>query len=357
MSNQTFRALLVTETADGRFQREITNRPLTGLPQGDVLIRVLYSSLNYKDGLSAIGNRGVTKSYPHVPGVDAAGIVVRADVPEFRPGDEVLVTGYDLGSNSDGGWADYIRVPAAWVVRRPENLPLRECMEYGTAGFTAGLSVHKLLQHGVRPDQGPVMVTGATGGVGSIAVGILGKLGFHVVAVTGKSDAHDFLLNLGATEVIRREEASDNSKRPLLSSLWAGVVDTVGGTLLDTAIRQTRLEGAVTCCGNIGSAELHTSIYPFILRGVAVIGIGSAFTPMHTRVTIWQRLASDWRLENLHELVVEASLEELNKRYIEMILRGEVRGRVLVNPAGTSHHGMSLTGNKKRSDNMSLPSR
>ena len=336
MKKERYRALVVTEESEGQFRRKITDRPLSELPQGEVLIRVLYSSLNYKDGLSAIGNKGVTKTYPHVPGVDAAGVVEQSNVAHLSPGQEVLVTGYELGSNSDGGWAEYIRVPTAWVVKRPDGLSMRECMEYGTAGFTAALSVYKLLQHGVNSDQGQILVTGATGGVGSIAVGILGKLGFDVVAVTGKREAREFLRSLGAREVVERKEALDTSKRPLLSGRWAGVVDTVGGQLLDTAIRQTKLEGAVTCCGNIGSAGLETSIYPFILRGVTLFGIGSAFTPMQTRLVVWERLASDWKLQNIRELVVETSLEGLDRKYIDIILKGNMRGRVLVNIEGTS---------------------
>jgi putative YhdH/YhfP family quinone oxidoreductase len=303
---------------------------MTALPPGEVLIRVLYSSLNYKDGLSATGNRGVTRRYPHVPGVDASGIVERCETSNFNPGDEVIVTGYDLGSNTDGGWSELIRVPAAWVVKCPAGLALRQAMQYGTAGFTAALSVHKLLKHGVRQEQGPILVTGATGGVGSIAAGLLAKLGFHVVAVSGKKDAGEFLNNLGVREIIGREEAIDATTKPLLSGKWAGVVDTVGGKLLETAVRQTKLDGAIACCGNIGSAEFHSSIYPFILRGVALIGIGSAFTSMELRVQLWKNLAAEWKLDSLGSITAETTLSELNEVYIDRILRGSVRGRVVV---------------------------
>jgi len=330
-SQRLYKALLVTETPDGPFDRKIAQRSFDDLPTGDVLIRVHYSSLNYKDGLSATGNRGVTKEYPHVPGVDAAGVVEESTVDDFVPGEEVLVTGYDLGSNTDGGWAEYIRVPAQWVVKRPRDLTLRETMIYGTAGFTAGLSVHKLLLNNVRSDQGPVLVTGATGGVGCFAVAILAQLGFQVVAVTGKKDERQFLLGLGANEVIRREEALDQSTKPLLGGRWAGVVDTVGGALLETAIRRTKLEGSVTCCGNIGSAELHTSIYPFILRGITLAGVGSAFIPNEIRGAVWEKLSGDWKVRRLDRLSTEVSLEELNRTYIAMILEGKIRGRVLIN--------------------------
>jgi len=331
MNDERYKALVVTETRDGRFLRDVTTRSVNQLPAGDVLIRVHYSSLNYKDALSATGSKGVTKNYPHVPGVDAAGVVEHSDVAVFSPGDEVLVTGYDLGSNTGGGWGERIRVPAGWVVRRPDALTLRESMQYGTAGFTAALSVYKLLHYGIKPDQGPILVTGSTGGVGCIAVSILGKLGFHVVAVTGKKDEKAFLRALGASEIFGRDEVIDQSVKPLLSTRWNAVVDTVGGPMLETALRKTRTEGAVACCGNIGSAELHTSIYPFILRGITLFGIGSAFTPRDIRVHVWQRLASDWKVGALDELTIEASLDELNRTYIDRILRGGIRGRVLVN--------------------------
>jgi len=325
-----FKALLVSEAADGSFHREILERPLAALPSGDVLIRVLYSSLNYKDALSATGNKGVTRKYPHVPGVDAAGIVERSQDTDFQSGDEVLVTGYDLGSNTDGGWSEYIRVPAHWVVKRPDKLTLRETMIYGTAGFTAGLAAYKLLHHKLRHDAGPVLVTGATGGVGCMAVALLAQLGFHVVAVTGKKEEKSFLLGLGAKDVVGREEVREVSNKPLLTGRWGGVVDTVGGGLLETALRQTKLEGIVACCGNIASAELHTSIYPFILRGITLAGIGSAFTPMETRLEVWKNLAGIWKLQNLEEFAVEVSLSEVNEKYVDMILKGGMRGRVVV---------------------------
>ena len=330
MSPKTFKAMVVRGTAENKFVRQITQKSLDELPEGGVLIRVHYSSLNYKDALSATGDKGVTKKYPHTPGIDAAGIIEESAVPDFQPGEEVIVTGYDLGSNTSGGFAEYIRVPEGWVVKRPENLSLRESMAYGTAGFTAGLSVYKLMNHGITPDQGPILVTGATGGVGSIAVAILVKAGYHVVAVTGKLEQKQFLIELGAREVIHRDAAKNTSEKPLLSGRWAGAVDTVGGNLLETAIRATKPEGAVACCGNIGSAELHTSIYPFILRGVSLLGIGSAFTPMGIRQQIWKKLSAEWKLEHLDRLTSEITLEQL-ERHIELILQGKVKGRVIIN--------------------------
>jgi acrylyl-CoA reductase (NADPH) len=329
MASRTFKALVVTEAEGVGFIRQIAHRRLDELPTGDVLVRVHYSSLNYKDALSATGNKGVTRRYPHTPGVDAAGIVEESAVSEFRIGDEVIVTGNDLGSNTDGGFAEYIRTPAAWIVKRPHTLSLRESMMYGTAGYTAGLSVHKLLHHGMSPEKGPILVTGATGGVGSIAVALLAKLGFYVVAATGKMEARRFLESIGAQEILPREQISDATGRGLLAGHWAGVVDTVGGEMLDCAIRQTKLEGAVASCGNITSGELHTSIYPFILRGVALLGINSAFTPMTIRQSVWQKLAADWKLGILDRLVTEVSLEQIDG-YIDLILKGGVTGRVLV---------------------------
>mgnify|MGYP001601148413 CR=1 FL=1 len=208
-----FQALVVTETPDGSFARSVTERAPADLVPGEVLFRVLYSSLNYKDALSATGNRGVTKRYPHVPGIDAAGIVIESSTATWVPGDEVLVTGYEFGSNHDGGFAEYARGPAAWVVRRPAGLTLRECMIYGTAGFTAALAVQQLLDHGVGPRGGPVVVTGASGGVGSIAVALLAATGFRVVASTGKTAARDLLLSLGAGEVVGREDVADATGR------------------------------------------------------------------------------------------------------------------------------------------------
>jgi acrylyl-CoA reductase (NADPH) len=321
--------MVVRETPDGRFLREFTTRRIDDLPPGDVLLRVRYSSLNYKDALSATGNKGVTRRYPHTPGIDAAGVVEESSSQRFRPGEEVLVSGFELGSNHAGGFAEFVRVPADWVVRKPAGLSLRESMILGTAGFTAGLSVHRLLQHGVAPGQGPLLVTGATGGVGSIAVAILARAGFEVVAVTGKADAGEFLHTLGAGRILSREEATDRTGRALLSGLWAGAVDTVGGSLLDTAIRQTRPEGAIACCGNIGSTRLETSIYPFILRGVALIGIDSAFAPAELRLRVWENLSGPWKIPHLEMLATEVALEELNP-LIDRILAGGIRGRTLV---------------------------
>lgn len=325
-----FRALVVRESDNRRFERSVTERALDELPkEGNVLIRVHYSSLNYKDALSAIGNKGVSRHYPHTPGIDAAGVVEESGANEIREGDEVIVTGYDLGMNTPGGFAEYVRVPAGWVVRRPSGLTLRESMIYGTAGFTAALSVHRLQQHGLHPDQGEVLVTGATGGVGSVAVGILAKAGFRVVAATGKMKEAEFLKQLGAAEVLPREQAIDTTGAGLLKARWAGVVDTVGGEMLSTALRALKPHGAATCCGLVASKDLTTSIFPFILRGVSLLGIDSAQTSMPLRLAVWQKLASEWKLPMLERLAREVTLDQLDPE-IDRILKGEQRGRVVV---------------------------
>jgi len=328
MNQTTFRAMVVEETADKKYVREIRERTLDDLPEGEVLIRVQYSSLNYKDALSATGNKGVTRSYPHTPGIDAAGEVAESTSPDFHPGDAILVTGYDLGMNTSGGFGQYIRVPADWIVKLPDGLSLKESMTYGTAGFTAALSVYRLQNHGVKPDQGSILVTGATGGVGSLAVAILSRAGYAVTAATGKQAEEPFLKALGAKEIVTREEVDDTSGKPLLKTRWPGVIDTVGGNILSTALRSTHYLGSVTCCGLVASPELQATVFPFILRGVSLLGIDSVHCPMPLRQEIWQRLAGDWK-PNLDELAVEISLQELDAR-IGDILQGKLKGRTVV---------------------------
>jgi len=330
MKDKTFRAMVVTESEEGKFNRGITNKSVDELPDGDVLINVKYSSLNYKDALSATGNKGVTRKYPHTPGVDAAGVVEESLSDRFQPGEEVIVTGFDLGMNTSGGYGEYIRVPADWVVKRPESLSLRESMIYGTAGFTGALSVFKLTRNGVKPDQGDVLVTGAPGGVGSFALSILVKSGFQVVAVNGLVDAKDYLTDLGAKDVISFEEAMDTSGRPLLKGRWAGVIDTLGGEFLATALKSVQYNGTVTCCGNVASPEFSTTVYPFILRGISLLGIDSVNCPWEIRTQIWQKLSSEWKLDYLDRIASEISLEELDTS-IDLILAGKHRGRAVVN--------------------------
>ena len=329
MSN-TFKALVVTENEDETFSRSVRDWPMRDLPDHDVLIKVHYSSLNYKDALSATGNKGVTKQFPHIPGIDAAGKVVESADERFSEGDSVIVTGYDLGQNTCGGFGQYIRVPGDWIVPLPENLTLRESMILGTAGFTASIGVHHLRHNNIEPESGPVLVTGATGGVGSMAVAILSKLDYKVTAATGKMDKTSFLKNIGAVSVIHRNEVQDQSSKPMLSSRWAGTVDTVGGVMLDTAIRQTQHNGVVTCCGNVLGHELHTNVYPFILRGVTLAGMDSGNCLMELRRRLWAHLSGDWKPDDLQKFAKECSLDALNPE-IDRILEGQQVGRVLVN--------------------------
>jgi acrylyl-CoA reductase (NADPH) len=329
MKEKPFKALVVTEAQDNIFTSSVKERYIDDLPDGDVLIRVNFSSLNYKDALSASGNRGVTKRFPHTPGIDAAGIVTASKTDAFKPGDPVLVTGYDLGMNTPGGYGQYIRVPVAWVVPLPPGLTLKESMIFGTAGFTAGLSVSALIAD-VGPEDGEVLVTGATGGVGSISVALLAHLGYTVIAVSGKPDAQGFLNDLGIHGIISREEAVDTSSRPLLNARWAGVIDTVGGDILVTALRSTQPFGTVTCCGNVASPDLPMTVFPFIIRGVNLHGINSQNCPMNRRLRVWDRLAGEWKFRQLQDLYKEVSLAQLNDN-IALILKGKQKGRILVN--------------------------
>ena len=328
MEKTTFKALVVAESGDGIFARKIEQKKLLELPPGDVLVRVRYSSLNYKDALSSIGNRGVTRKYPHTPGIDAAGIVENSDSEALQAGDRVIVTSYDLGMNTAGGFGQYIRVPAQWVVRLPRGLTLKESMIFGTAGFTAGLSVHELIQS-VKPEDGEVLVTGATGGVGSVAVGILSKLGYAVVAVSGKPESKEFLAGLGVRSVISREQAGDTSGRPLLKGRWAGVVDAVGGDILATAIKSANSGATVTCCGNVASPDLPLTVFPFILRGIRLVGIDSQNCPMEHRMAIWHKLATEWKIDQLGDLCREISMEQLSEN-LDLLLQGKSRGRVIL---------------------------
>ncbi|HIA56475.1 MAG TPA: acryloyl-CoA reductase [Deltaproteobacteria bacterium] len=329
MSDTTFRALVVSKTGEKTYSREVTERTISDLPEGEVLVRVRYSSLNFKDGLSCIGNPGVTRNYPHTPGVDASGEVVESSDSRFKVGDSVIVTGYDLGMNTSGGFGQYIRVPADWVVPLPQELSFKDAMIYGTAGYTAALSAHALQKHGVTPEQGEIAVTGSTGGVGSVAVGLLAHLGYNVVASTGKKDETEFLQDLGAAEIIGREDVNDESKKPLLRERWAGAVDTVGGTTLASLLKATKRGGAVAATGLVASSDLPTTVFPFILRGVSLLGIDSGFTPTNLRREIWSKLAGVWKFPQLEQLTIDCTLETLDPE-IDKILAGGQRGRVVV---------------------------
>lgn len=322
----TYQALWVTETP--QFQQRVIERSLADLPDGEVLIRVHYSSLNYKDALSATGNRGVTRTFPHTPGIDAAGVVEHSKVAEFTAGDEVIVTGYDLGMNTYGGMAQYIRVPAAWVIKRPAGLSLRESMILGTAGLTAALCVDKLLRAGLTVDAAPVLVTGATGGVGSIAIVLLKQLGFDVTAVTGKTEQTEFLLQLGAKQVIDREALTVGTDKALLKPQWAGVVDTVGGDILFNAVKSLQYGASAACCGLTAGIDFKASVLPFILRGVNLLGVDSVELPLVNKASMWDKLSLQWKMD-LDNLVKEISLKDVPNA-IATMLASQQTGRTLV---------------------------
>jgi acrylyl-CoA reductase (NADPH) len=333
MIPETFRCYLVRKTGKGPIEGKIEYCPTTDLPQGEVLVRVAYSSLNYKDALAATGHPGVARRFPHLPGIDAAGTVVTSSSDGFRPGDEVFVTGYELGVQRWGGWAEYVRVPAEWVLPRPAGLSLEETMILGTAGLTAGLSVRALRQHDVMPESGEVVVTGATGGVGTLAVRLLAKLGYSIVAVSGKQDKEAWVRQQGATRVVRREEMCDESKEPLLPARWAGAVDTVGGTILATLLRSMRNRGCVAACGSVAGAEVPITGCPFVLRGVTLAGIDSVWCSKPRREEIWHRLAGEWQLDDLTSVRTVIGLEEVGD-YVPKILAGQITGRVVVDVSG-----------------------
>ena len=328
MDNFSYQALIVEEPEKNKFIRQIKNVTINDLPKGDVLIRVKYSSLNYKDALSATGNRGVTRQYPHTPGIDAAGIVEESHIDTVKKGEKVIVTSYDLGMNTAGGFGQYIRVPGEWVVKLPDGIDLKQSMIFGTAGFTAGMSIFKLTQT-IRPEHGDILVTGATGGVGSLAAGILSHLGYSVTAVSGKTDT-TLLNNLGVKTVIDRNDFLENTKPPILKPQWAGVIDTVGGKILATAIKSTKPNGIVTCCGNVASPDLPINVFPFILRGISLLGIDSQNCPMEFRSNVWEKLAVEWKFDMLESIYDEIFIDQLNDK-IERILKGELKGRTLVN--------------------------
>ena len=328
MKQKIFKAFVVEEQ-NQTYHRGIQTKSLDNLPEGDLLIQVKYSSLNYKDALSAIGNKGVTTKFPHTPGIDAVGIIKQSSNPDFKVDDKVIVTSYDLGMDTDGGFGQYIRVPSEWAVKLPAGLTMQESMILGTAGLTAGTGILKLMEF-VKPEQGKIVVSGATGGVGSLAVNILAKLGYQVVAITGKQDEHDFLYNLGAKEIISREEIEEETKRPLLKGVFAGAFDTVGGPILENIIKSVTEMGAIVCCGNAASANMNLTVYPFILRDVTLMGVATQNYPMKYRKIVWNKLADEWKPNQLMNLYKEIGLDELDQ-HIDLILQGKLKGRTIIN--------------------------
>ena len=328
----TFKAYEVSERENGIFQAAVVEKQLDDLPAGEVRVRVTYSSLNYKDALSASGNKGVTRNYPHTPGIDVAGIVEHSTDTRFPPGESVIVSGYDLGMNTAGGLAGYIRVPSAWVIPMPEGLTALQAMQLGTAGFTAALCVEKLLANGLEPEQGEVLVTGASGGVGIIGVMLLAKAGFQVAASTGKASSHDLLVRCGAGTVLDRAELSAASSRPLLQQRWAAAVDVVGGDTLFNVIKSLRYGGSVAACGLVQSPVFQASVLPFILRGVNLLGVDSVELPLSAKQATWQRLAGEWKLDSLDAVSTVIGFDELEQS-LATLLDGGVTGRLVFDPA------------------------
>ena len=323
-----FKALVSSEI-DKKFISEVKTRKIEDLPEGKVLIKVNFSSLNYKDALSASGNKGVSRNFPHTPGIDAAGIVEFSEVDRYKKGDEVIVTGYDLGMNTSGGFSQFIRVPEEWVVLKPAEISLSESMALGTAGLTAGLCVRKLLNHGIKPEMGKVFVTGATGGVGIVAMMLLSKLGFEVTAITGKMDSKELLMEYGASEVASRQDFDQKLLSPLQKSIFVGGVDAVGGDVLSNLLCSTSQRAAIACCGMVNGTDLNTSIFPFILRGVTLYGVDSAETELSIKEEVWSNFSNDWKLNELENNIKEIGLSDLPKE-IDTILKGQQIGRIRV---------------------------
>jgi putative YhdH/YhfP family quinone oxidoreductase len=325
---ETFRAYVVNKTDEGFFSglKEMSSDDLHA---GELFIKVAYSSVNYKDGLASSENGRVARKYPMVPGIDLSGTVVESSDPAFKAGDEVIATSYDIGVAHNGGFGQYARIPAKWALQLPAGLTLKEAMELGTAGFTAALGLYQMERMGLKPEQGPVLVTGATGGVGSLMINILAKAGYTAAGSTGKQDEHEYLRSLGASEILSREEASAESTRPLEKERWAGCFDNVGGNTIAYLLRTTKIGGSVAACGNTSGLAFSTTVAPFILRGVNLLGIDSANCPMDLRTAVWQKLAGEWKPEKLGEVAFEIGLDELPD-ILAKILKGQVRGRAVV---------------------------
>ena len=325
--SDTYNAFVVDEIED-QFKSSIKSLPLPELQDGFVLIDVLYSSLNYKDALSASGNKGITKSYPFTPGIDAVGKIRQSKDNNLKEGDEVIVTGYDLGMNTNGGFGEIIHVPSGWVVPLPDNLSMEEAISFGTAGITAAASVDAVISK-TDAIELPVAVSGATGGVGSIAVGLLSKLNIDVTAITGKQDSRQFLKDLGAKNIIFRDDFCSEKIRPLDKTKFSAGVDTVGGEILSRIISQVDRHGVITCCGNVNSIKLEATVFPFILRGIALQGIDSAESPISYKKYLWDKIASDWQIGYSKSSIKIIKLSELAPE-IDKILKGNQQGRVVV---------------------------
>lgn len=329
-----FNALMVTKDEEsGKTSAAVTQIDLDNLPAGDVTVAVEYSTVNYKDGLCIGPGGGLVRNYPHVPGIDFAGTVEASDDARYKPGDKVVLTGWRVGEAHWGGYSQRARVKADWLVPLPDGLDTRRAMAVGTAGFTAMLAVMALEDHGLKPGQGPVLVTGAAGGVGSVAVAILAALGYEVAGVTGRPETAEYLKSLGASQIVAREELNETVKRPLEGETWAGCIDAVGGDMLARVLGQMKYGASVAAVGLAGGAGLPATVIPFLLRGVNLLGIDSVMQPYDNRLRAWKRVAADLPMAKLEDMVVPATLEDLPKLGKD-ILRGQVRGRVVVDVNG-----------------------
>jgi acrylyl-CoA reductase (NADPH) len=325
-----FNALVVEENADNTYSKSVCQRSVSDLPSNELLIEVHYSSLNFKDAMSAGGNKRITQHYPHTPGIDAAGIVLSDTSGTFTAGQKVLVFGYDLGMNTPGGLGQMISIPANWAVSCPETLSLKEAMIYGTGGLTAALCIQKLEKLGAKPSDGPVAVTGATGGVGSMSVALLTQLGYEVIAFSGKPEQSEHLKALGASDVQHRDTINKVQDKPVGRELWANAIDTLGGDYLANILKQLKAGGAVTSCGLASSPNLSLTVIPFITRGVSLLGVDSVYIPLADKVHIWQRVATDMKLPNLEQYCEEITLAQ-TPEYLDRFFQAKVVGRYVVN--------------------------
>ena len=323
-----FKAFITYQNQNGDFENKVTQKSISDLPEGDLLIRVEYSSLNYKDALSSSGAKGVTKFYPHTPGIDAAGIIIKSNNNRFKTNDRVIVTGFDLGMNTSGGFAEYIQVPNSWAVKCPDSLSTKDAMILGTAGLTAGLCIEEIENH-VTINNLKVIVSGSTGGVGSIAVKLLSSLGAKVTAITGKKNSDQYLYNLGSSKIIQRKNFLNSTHLPLSKGIYNAAVDAVGGNILSAILASMQYNGIITACGNVAGANFSTTVFPFILRKNHLIGIDSATCPISIREKIWNKFSTSWNLKNLDQIYKVIDLDFLEKE-IKKILSGKQVGRIIV---------------------------
>ncbi len=325
---EDFKAFVVREKKNNVFSSGIETKKFEELPNHDVTIKVKYSSLNYKDALSSLGNKGVTKLYPHTPGIDASGIVISSRNKKFHEGDQVVVTGYDLGMNTPGGFSECIRVPSDWVVKLPETISLKYAMAIGTAGLTAALCIDLLLKNS-KIEKRHAVVTGSTGGVGSIAIQLLSKLGAEITAVTGKNESEDFLSSLGASTIMSRKELFDQFRQPLSKGLYDLAIDVVGGEILSGLLTCLRRDGVIACCGNVGGVNFNTNVFPFILRGNKLLGADSAERDLKQKEFLWKKLSKEWLIDDMDKFSRTIGLSELEEE-IRTIYEGKQTGRVII---------------------------